>query len=94
MSPGHRHCWGCDIQGQESSGLTLLVEKGLLEKLDPQWGLEGWRAWGLDREEEEEGKTSLEGAQWDQSQGHSLFIHLSIQCLCSSPCGALDREVS
>lgn len=54
----------------------------LLEKLNPQQGLEGWRVWGLDSEEEEEGKALLEAAPWDQSQGgqpsYSFIIHSSV----------------
>lgn len=51
-------------------------------KLDPRQGAEGWRVWGLDGEEEEEGKTLLEGAQWGQ-------------CLCPRPRGRyLGSELS
>lgn len=82
MSPGHRHSQGGTIQGQESSGQAQWVEQGLLEKLNPQQGLEGWRVWGLDSEEEEEGKALLEAAPWDQSQGgqpsYSFIIHSSV----------------
>lgn len=56
--PGHRHGQGWNIQGQESSGQAQLVEAGT----SARQGVEGWRVWGLDgEEEEEEGKTALEG---------------------------------
>lgn len=76
MSPGHRHCQGWNILGQErSQGL----KKGLLEKLDCQQVLKGWKVWGVGREEEEEGRALLEGAQQDQSQegqpSYSFIIH-------------------
>lgn len=62
----------------DQEGLNWL-KKGLLEKLDCQQVLKGWKVWGVGREEEEEGRALLEGAQQDQSQegqpSYSFIIH-------------------
>ena len=86
---------GMEYSGQQSSGWAQSVEKGLLGKLDPQQGLEGWRVWGLDREEEGEERHCWKGPSGIKVKEVSRVIpSLFIHHWRSRPCGGhLDREV-